>query len=153
LAVNTAIRYATARPATTIFIKGDSRYVISQVLNGRIEQYTARTAKGTFNAPLWAEAASALSKLQTMCPVHIAWTPRHLNREADELLNAHLDSRPPNPNITSDTPLHQSTITSSTVSSQTCSTDLPEPYEPFPPHSSLPLLPHFTTYSADTPTK
>jgi ribonuclease HI len=99
-AVNTAINITNKHGPKSFTIQGDSAHVISKIMNGDLTGYVLR--KGEVNSHKWVELKGSLENLQHLfSDFSFKWVPREKNREPDELANAVLDNRPPNPNILS----------------------------------------------------
>ena len=100
LAVKTAIRIATESEGekTQFRIQGDSTFVIAGIKSGRLFNFNAGSRLP--NAHLWRTLAEVTHEA-TEGGLHITWiwAPRRYNRIADELLNARVDGRDPNPLI------------------------------------------------------
>lgn len=87
------------KPFPKFVICGDSEMTIAAVKSGRVLAY--KSSDKLPNSKLWVSLAKELLRLPDSVPLTWRWVPRHQNVEPDELCNAKLDSRPPDPKIVS----------------------------------------------------
>jgi len=100
LAVETALDIANAFSTSNFTFCGDSEFVISAILSGRLLWFEPN--KQFKNNAMWVRLRTLLDRLRdsgASCSWN--WVPRIRNREADELCNAILDDRTPNSEIVS----------------------------------------------------
>lgn len=84
-------------------IRGDSMIIHNAVKSGDLLRYDGKHSLSKQSAA-WAKLKTEYDQLQQLgFPIHWEWVPRNLNREADELCNAALDGRAPNPEVKSAT--------------------------------------------------
>ena len=100
-AIDSATRIVKQHGPRPITILGDSDVVIRALQTGTATAY-GDTSNVFTNAVHWrALAARARDLLRLQSDVKYLWVPRAQNKEADELANAALDNREPNPAVRS----------------------------------------------------
>lgn len=102
-AVSAKKKQRTEAGINTFVFRGDSMVIANAIKTGDILRFDDRL-KIAKQAAAWAKLRTEFEKLDGLgFSIKWEWVPRMLNREADELCNAALDQREPNPNVKSET--------------------------------------------------
>lgn len=101
LAVRTVFRIVERYPSSHSFIiRGDSAHVIDTLLSGRLASFVPNSRFP--NSSFWKDLKTEVDKAKILgVSLSFSWVPRRFNKESDELCNAILDGREPNPLVSS----------------------------------------------------